>query len=279
MRLIGILPDTVEDVYSNCISKVKNSILKANLMNCLKDVQDASLDFYARRNTSQLYTIVRKPNISATIDGDEMRKVYTNRMAGTKGPGRYFYDKVRASSLNNICPFCGVKTVKAVDHYLPKSLYPIFSVVPINLLPSCSDCNKLKDDYIPTLHDEELLNPYFDDLSHEIWLKCRVVNPFPKYEFYVDAPANWNVQLINRVENHLKVLDLKELFALQCVSEYSGSLLYFKNTFNKKGEIGLREFLFGMYESNADDMKNHWKTAFYKGLFENSDFCQGRFFK
>lgn len=278
MKFLPALSDTAEDVYTNCISKVRNQTLKTNLTNCLYDIINSSLDFYEKRKNNELYNITSIPNISAHVSGDEMRKVYKTRMVGSKSPGRYFYDKVRAMSTNNICPFCGIRIVKTVDHYLPKSLYPIFSVIPINLLPSCSDCNKLKDDYFPRCHEKELLHPFFDNLTTEIWLKCEVLSPYLKYEFYVDSPSSWNRQLSNRVENHLKVLKLKELFALQCASEYSGSLLYFKNTFNKKGQQGLMEYLLEMYESNENDLKNHWKTAFYMGLYNNSDFCEGKLF-
>lgn len=44
------------------------------------------------------------------------------------------------------CPFCGISELSTLDHYLPKELYPEFSVFPKNLVPSCAVCNTRKKD-------------------------------------------------------------------------------------------------------------------------------------
>jgi hypothetical protein len=38
-------------------------------------------------------------------------------------------------------PFCGVGHGSALDHNLPKTKFPQLLVVPLNLVPSCKNCN------------------------------------------------------------------------------------------------------------------------------------------
>lgn len=38
------------------------------------------------------------------------------------------------------CPYCGIQSNVTVDHYLPKDVFPQFSVFSLNLVPACSDC-------------------------------------------------------------------------------------------------------------------------------------------
>jgi len=44
-----------------------------------------------------------------------------------------------------MCPMCAERTASVLDHYLPRAAYPEFSILPINLVPVCWDCNFLKD--------------------------------------------------------------------------------------------------------------------------------------
>lgn len=60
------------------------------------------------------------------------------------------------------CPICDCSfaySQATLDHILPKSIFPIFSITPINLVPTCYNCNMRKNDSIPS----KVLNPYFHD--------------------------------------------------------------------------------------------------------------------
>lgn len=76
----------------------------------------------------------------------------------------------------NVCPYCNrmytftvINSNKEItrpelDHYFPKSLFPLFSISFYNLIPSCKVCNSniKKDNY---LNIEEYLHPYITSLS------------------------------------------------------------------------------------------------------------------
>ena len=43
------------------------------------------------------------------------------------------------------CCLCACRGRRTLDHYLPQATYPEFSVLPLNLVPACWDCNHTKD--------------------------------------------------------------------------------------------------------------------------------------
>lgn len=56
-----------------------------------------------------------------------------------------FLSEYRESMVGKLCPYCGeCITVVEIDHFLPKSKYPLLSIYSSNLVPSCVECNKEK---------------------------------------------------------------------------------------------------------------------------------------
>lgn len=91
-----------------------------------------------------------------------------------------FYDNWSKKRINywvmektglKVCPYCNIsytysrgKTVTAqLDHFFPKSEYPIFALCFYNLVPSCPVCNKIKLD-----DTEEMASPYKDEAFKDL---------------------------------------------------------------------------------------------------------------
>ena len=80
------------------------------------------------------------------------------------------------------CPICDCSFAYSqvtLDHILPKSKFPfLLSITPINLVPTCYNCNMRKNDGIPS----KVLNPYFHGFSPfdylTIIIKVNVEKPF-----------------------------------------------------------------------------------------------------
>ena len=79
------------------------------------------------------------------------------------------------------CPICDCSFAYSqvtLDHILPKSKFPFLSITPINLVPTCYNCNMRKNDGIPS----KVLNPYFHVFSPfdylTIIIKVNVEKPF-----------------------------------------------------------------------------------------------------
>jgi hypothetical protein len=85
------------------------------------------------------------------------------------------------------CPVCGSGTTGHVDHYLPRSVYPEFSIMRANLVPACPHCNSsVKGAHVKGAGSERFIHPYFDAWAAEpLWL-VKFVPPFEAVQF---APA------------------------------------------------------------------------------------------
>lgn len=65
--------------------------------------------------------------------------------------------------LSDYCPFCFTTSVRSLDHYLPCSAYPEYSILADNLVPMCHGCNELKGDRVG-VGDDRFLHVYLDAL-------------------------------------------------------------------------------------------------------------------
>lgn len=173
MRSIPKPSDDPKNVYSTCISRVENPDLKNRLESVADNVRDAAVEYDRNATDGSLYLLEEHDNVAEVVSRQEMEKVYTSRMAQKGTPGRPIYDKLKASAPYGICPFCGQRTVSTLDHYLPKAYFPALVVLPYNLIPACSDCNKAKLDKVPQTAETQTLHPYYDNVNEQ-WLYAKV---------------------------------------------------------------------------------------------------------
>ena len=92
-----------------------------------------------------------------------INKIYEQKFAKEKSVGRKYYDIIMANA-NGRCPICGGGKLKNLDHFLPKSKYPLLCVTPLNLIPTCRDCNMEKRAVISNNYYEIPFHPYLEDM-------------------------------------------------------------------------------------------------------------------
>ncbi|WDT68009.1 HNH endonuclease [Cloacibacterium sp. TD35] len=214
------------------------------------------------------------PNIITLSKGDLIR-YYKYRMLN-KENARKFYDTLLLSAPNNICPYCTIKNVKTVDHFLPKSEYPYLSVVPSNLVPCCRDCNTDKKISYPIDNDTQTYHPYFDNIENESWIKAELMCTEPlSFQFRVERLPHWNDNKFNRSVNHFKTYNINELFSNEANRELRTRQFYFKQLLNRDN-IQLIEQIEDTYNSCLNSVGVlDWQTIMYACLKENSWFLQG----
>lgn len=83
---------------------------------------------------------------------------------------------------HNVCPYCDWYEIEiagvSIDHFLPKSKFPLFSIYPKNLVMSCPTCNdRIKRHYIKL----PIFHPYYDEVAN--YFKFRLVNEEIKISF------------------------------------------------------------------------------------------------
>jgi hypothetical protein len=238
----------------------------------------ASNEFDRAARGGTLHQIATHDIVAPDVTVKEMEKVYTQRMAKTGAPGRDIYDAIFSSSPQGRCPICTQRSVTTLDHYLPKAHYPSLAVVPLNLVPACSDCNKAKLAAVPTRVEEVALHPYYDDLGAEVWLHARVIERRPTaVRFSVVAPVAWDAVLSARVDHHFRALGLAALFASEAAEELINVRHQLKILQAADPDNGVRDDLRRRAESCAMARPNGWRAATYRAWHESDWFCGGGF--
>ncbi|AHL75930.1 hypothetical protein CH92_12840 [Stutzerimonas stutzeri] len=263
------------DVFTTCISRVRDADLKARLTAITGDVTAASTDYIDKARNNRLHEFVRQAIIGGVTTA-EMEKVYTQRMASKKAPGRAAYDEIFNSSAK--CLLCTQRKVDTLDHHLPKAHYPVLAVTPANLIPACASCNKAKLASIPTTADEAALHPYFDCIENERWLHGEVVPGTPAVvRFHVEPPAQWTQQLCNRVQVHFDALGLGDLYSAEAADELLSIRHQLTGIYQGEGPRGVRAELVARSESARAARLNGWRAVTFESFASSDWFCEGGF--
>lgn len=275
-------PTTVFHVCTNSISDIN---LRSRLNAVAANISHAANEYQSKAPVSQLYTIV--PNNSQNdaivfggVTKKEFKDLYTAHMVPRSKPARSIYDSILSRAPLGRCPLCGFGHASTLDHYLPKSKYPQLSVLPLNLVPSCTDCNSGKLANIAAAEDQQSLHPYFDHAQfvNEQWLFAKVVQSSPvTIRYYVQAPAHWSNTSKSRVEAHFRAFKLAKRYSIEA-SDQLTSLRNTLQTYLKiSGAAAVRQHLFIEAQSYSDKHKNSWQTAMFQALANSVWYCNGGF--
>ncbi len=268
---------TAEDAYVTCIDMIKNAALREKLYANKFLIISAEKEFIDKVSTGKMYTIKREDTINGNITKKELEEVYTYRMARKNSTGRSIYDKILLSAKLGICPFCAHRDASTIDHYLPKTQYPRLSIVPINLIPCCKDCNDNKDSFFPVKPNDEFIHPYFDDIENDPWLDAKIIKSAPcSFKYYVNPPKHWTPLLKKRVKFHFEKLQLAKLYSTQAAVE----LTIIRNQLEKlfvKGKDTVLKFLTESSDTRSKASVNSWQAVFYRSASQTKWFYQGGF--
>lgn len=114
--------------------------------------------------------------------------------------------------LRSICQYCGIDTDNTVDHYLPQSAYPEFSVNHLNLFPCCAVCNPIKNDYWKSEDPDYrgIINLYTDRLpaAQFLFVDVRFFRKNVIIKFYMENKNGIDADLYRVIEYHFKRIKL-----------------------------------------------------------------------
>ena len=174
------------------------------------------------------------------------------------------------------CPICGSGKLKNLDHFLPKSKYPLLCVTPANLIPVCRDCNFDKKDEFNTDYYSIPFNPYFD-IMEDTWLECDI-------SFFADR--TYEISFINgferakdesmwhKYEKHLKVYDLNATFCARAEEAIENSRGYNRKLLLENGSEDVIKSLVELKIEFEKVDKNSWRSALYRELLRKAtNYC------
>ena len=184
-----------------------------------------------------------------------------------KDGGRDYYDKILLLPQNGICPLCGKRKVATLDHYLPKTKYPVYAVTPFNLVAACSDCNKAKSVDIINSRDDETIHPYYDDFDDEVWIKANIIEEFPLgFTFMVNKPESWDDIKFQRAKKHFDTFNLNSLYKSHAADIFAPYKVQLKRLYMRRGDIAIKEDLVDRVESYKEIRLNSLEVAMYTAL-------------
>lgn len=276
MRNIPRPIHTVLIPLERCINSITNEDFKHRLLSTLDLLLTSEADYATKAANSQLFSIA-EASIIGEVSVAEMKSIYAT-FSRKGGPTRDIYDAIKLGAIGNICPLCNQRTVSTLDHYLAKSKHPALAITPLNLVPSCKDCNTDTGTRRPTTAGEQTLHPYFDNVDDAIWLTASVTECSPPVVVFAPSPsALWSQAKQDMVRSHFRTFDLGKLYTTHAAVELVNIYYDVSRIFNINGATDVRNHLLEQANNRRHVMKNSWQAATYEGLADSIWFCSGGF--
>lgn len=131
---------------------------------CSFDSINELLSYYEKVYKDNFENLSNLQTISEDDDNYSFSSIQNYYSEYYSGQTLYDYREYMEQLVEKRCPICDCSFAYSqvtLDHILPKSKYPFLSITPINLVPTCYNCNMRKNDGIPS----KVLNPYFHGYS------------------------------------------------------------------------------------------------------------------
>ncbi|QNH22924.1 hypothetical protein HEP73_03873 [Xanthomonas sp. GW] len=281
MRQVAIYSKTFSDVYKSCVAGVSDLVKAGNYNAALAglQVENANYEFLARASNLYLIPAVKsrlEDVVRGALTRKDLKDLYEVNMVGQRQAARDHYDQILLSPPYKKCPYCSLGQATTLDHYLPKSRFPQFSVSVANLVPSCRDCQSKKGRDYAVNKTTQTLHPYFDSPAFfsQSWLRARLLRASTmSVEFYVDPPALWPSAMKARVEAHFAAHHLAKRFAIEAACE----LVSVNETvadLRAAGQFMDIEIILRLQANgHARNCVNSWQSAFYNALADDSWYC------
>ncbi len=239
--------------------------------------------YAASASTGDLYSIpaIHNPrNITQIVIGQltksDLMKLYNSYLVVQDKPARTLYNSILVAA-NEKCPFCGgIGRPRNLDHYLPKAHYPQFSVLPINLVPSCRDCNMDgKGEGFARAEEEQIIHPYLDNecFFNEQWIFANYLAGEDSepgvVEYFARPPEYWKDVHKQRAEKHFNDFSLDIRFSKEAGARII-SLLPQISALNDLG-LTMEEIKDTLIKPVIDSASfvNHWERVMHLALLDS----------
>ncbi len=254
---------TSSETIGLCIKSKDERVANADIVSRLNEVTQTVIDSETTYNEQALNRSLHLINSMNNVDGivtkQEMVDLYDKTFVKSTKT-RHIYEEIRSATEYGICPLCSQRKASTLDHYLPKSSNPVYTVTPINLLPSCPECNTAKSTHQAENANEQLFHPYFDEINDDRWLFGDVRETFPaSVKFKPLPPIDWYETKKHKVINQFNVLELGRLYSSHAGVEISGMSYKLKKAFDGGGENAVKLRLTEDAESWFQHHTNCWQ--------------------
>lgn len=120
------------------------------------------------------------------------------------------------------CPFCGLPSPpNTLDHYLPRSVYPEYSILSKNLIPCCSECNTNKSTHITARNGKRsAIHVYYDTLWNRPLIQINIEGQLENPRCKIEPHSSLNDDELIIVKNHIETFKIQSRYKLFIPSHY-----------------------------------------------------------
>jgi hypothetical protein len=266
----------IEDSVKDCIDGIiKLDELKSKLEDAKSDLVNISEIYTTHAKTGELFklpqisTAEKDPKVVKDLTKSELIKIYSQFFVPEGKPARKIYDAILNSSKEE-CPFCGgIGVPKNLDHFLPKSQFPQFSILPYNLIPSCLDCNLTeKKENFSSTPEAQIIHPYLDKdiFFTNQWIDAEYDELTKVFTFFTSIPLTWCEYDKKKALAHFKDFNIAKRYAKkasQAVSVPLGQISMMRSFKCSNDNINQCIIKPGI---DASPFPNHWSSIMFKAL-------------
>ena len=257
--------------------------IQENILNSMKDISPEifekiinNYNFYEEVLENIKKIISKEKELKDNNEDKDFINLYKNRLAKKDSSSYKYYKKIREQTKE--CPYCNRgQDVAALDHYLPKSFFPSFSIVINNLVPICYNCNsKYKNDFYPKNNkpEERILHPYYDIVKFEDIiksLKCEIIEEEEAFgfNFFFDDTTRNNI-FFKTIKFHINKLGLNEAYTTDFTAKFFSFLNSIKEDSNSSESDIKKRIKDKISESKSEDRP--WFYVGFSSLLSNEWF-------
>lgn len=274
MKKIDYPRVNVESIVDRCLSSLRKVTDRLTLSALKNTLITAEANFFLHGVNNSLYRI-KKKSISKSKK-KLLKKIYKTKLAHHNGNCRDLYDEIMIQC-PSYCPYCETSQIKSLDHFLPKSKFPLYSITPINLIPACDGCNEFKGSMYASTQGDQLINPYFDETDSDVWLYAELNYSKAVVVFSARPAPSFDAIIASKIINTFNILHLAPTYTLLGTSEISRDKAMLQKKFDNFGMSWIKDYYTEKYYSNLAISKNSLYTALYRELSSSIHFCNGGF--
>jgi hypothetical protein len=174
---------------------------------------------------------------------------------------------------NSTCPYCNFGEQWEQDHYLPKSIFPEFTLYAANLVPICKVCNgKKKARY--HAEGERLFLYAFSELNGATDMLKVDVGYEPTISVTYSLADPGDLENFAVLDRHFQALNLGRRYSRQASSTLARLVRIFRTPVSLGlGRRQLQRRIKQMAEDRAvQSPPNHWEVALFDHLASSADF-------
>lgn len=286
MQKLTLPPVDFSTALTKAISGIGNPQLRQEYTNAFAQAPEVEAEYCQGATGGNLYSYPRvdavsvaDPIIHGTLRKSHLTKLYSQYFVPEKKPARHIYEAIKVTA-NGKCPLCGgVGHVRTLDHYLPKANFPLYSVLPANLVPCCRDCNSEKLNAFAAERAQQTLHPYFDHdrFFAQKWIHARVIPSSPPVlEYFVLPPAHWDDEDRSRAIAHFEEYGLGGKFSIEAAADIPETMQTRRTTMLDSSPQEFSMYLAEKGQTHSWPV-NNWRRVMFTALASDVWFCSQDF--